>query len=120
MEPKCSMSVSACQTSVTSQRYITNKISRNGDRHLYCDPLIQSIPGEQRVCGFYCTVFHHGRDNSRVCKSCTTVGHKTGDPACPAFPEEGSILTFSGYQHVLSNCYMTNISAFDMDVPSRV
>ena len=92
---------------------------RNGDRYLYCDPLIQSIPREQRVCGFYCTVFHHGRDNSRVCKSCTMVGHKTGDPACPALPEEDSILTFSGYQHVLSNHYMTPISAFNIDVPFK-
>ena len=47
------------------------------------------------------------------------VGHKTGDPACPALPEEGSIPTFSGYQHVLSNHYMTPISAFDIDVPFK-
>ena len=29
---------------------------RNGDRYLYCNPLPQSIPRQQRVCGFYCTV----------------------------------------------------------------
>ena len=47
------------------------------------------------------------------------VGHKSGDPACPALPEEGSILTFSGYQHVLSNHYTALISAFGMDTTFR-
>ena len=92
---------------------------RNGDRYLYCNPLPQSIPRQQRVCGFYCTVYHHGRDNGRECKSCTLVGHKPGDPSCPALPEADSILAFSGYQHVLSNHYMTPICAFGMVEPFK-
>lgn len=92
---------------------------RNGDRYLYCNPLPQSIPRQQRVCGFYCTVYHHGRDNGRECKSCTLVGHKPGDPSCPALPEADSILAFSGYQHVLSNHYMTPICAFGMEEPFK-
>ena len=82
---------------------------KNGDRFLYCEPLPNSIPRQQKVCGFYCSVYHHGRDNARACKSCARVGHKSGDSECPVRVENGTILAFSGYQHPLSNHFMTPI-----------
>ena len=85
---------------------------KNGDRFFYCEPLPNSIPRQQKVCGFYCSVYHHGRDNARACKSCARVGHKSGDSECPARVDDGAILAFSGYQHPLSNHFMTPIDAF--------
>ena len=87
---------------------------KNGDRFLYCEPLPNSIPCQQEVCGFYCSVYHHGRDNAHVCKSCQVmcVSHKSGDSDCPARAEEGDVIVFSGCQHPLSNHFITLIHAF--------
>ena len=68
---------------------------KNWDRFLYCEPLPNSIPLQLKVCGFYFSVYHHGRDNACVCKLCAQVGHKSGDSEYPACVEDGIILAFS-------------------------
>ena len=87
---------------------------RNGDRFVYCQPFSPSIPRQQKICGFYCTVLHHGKDGF-ACKSCNQLGHKAGDVSCPGKAEEGSILAFRSYEHILSNHFMTPIQAFGFD-----
>ena len=90
-----------------------------GDRFLYCEPLPNSIPWQQKFCGFYCSVHHHGRDNAHVCKSCARVSYKSGDSDCPARAEEGDVIVFGGYQHPLSNHFVTLIHAFGEPEPFR-
>jgi ribA/ribD-fused uncharacterized protein len=89
---------------------------KTGDRFVYCEPFDTPIPRRQNVCGFSCDVLHHGKDGLQ-CRSCNTLGHKAGDSNCTARAEEGSILGFSGYQHPLSNHFLTPIDAFDQQKP---
>ena len=91
---------------------------KNGDRFVYCQPFQPSIPRQQKVGDFKCLVYHHGKNNYE-CRSCALTGHKAGDEQCPAKAEEDSILTFSGYQHPMSNHYLTPIVAFDQDEPFK-
>ena len=88
---------------------------RNGDRYVYCQPFSPSVPRQQKICSFFCTVLHHGKDGY-ACKSCNQLGHKPGDVRCPGRAEEGSILAFRSYEHVLSNHFMTPIHAFGSKV----
>ena len=60
-------------------------------------------------------MLHHGKDGY-ACKSCNQLGHKPGDVLCPGRAEEGSILAFRSYEHVLSNHFMTPIHAFGSEV----
>ena len=91
---------------------------KNGDRFAYCQPFQPSIPRQQKVGDFKCLVYHHGKNNYE-CRSCALTGHKAGDEQCPAKAEEDSILAFSGYQHPMSNHYLTPIVAFDQDEPFK-
>ena len=84
---------------------------KNGDRFVYCEPFNPPIPRQQKICDFHCLVFHHGKDNNQ-CKSCNILGHRSGDPQCPARAADNTILAFSGYQHPLSNHFLTPIKAF--------
>ena len=89
---------------------------KNGDRFLYCEPLPQPIPRQQRVGDYNCYVHHHGKNMQ--CKSCSQMGHKAGDAACPGRAKEDSIFAFRGYEDPLSNHYPTPIQAFDQDFKS--
>ena len=90
---------------------------KNGDRFLYCEPLPQLIPRQQRVGDHNCYVYQHGK-NTMQCKSCSQMGHKAGDAACPGRAKEESILAFRGYEDPLSNHYPTPIQTFDQDFRS--
>ena len=87
---------------------------KNGDRFVYVQPFDPPMSRQQTIAGFKCAVIHHGKGQNQ-CKSCNQNGHKVGDSACPAKAEEGSILAFRGYQHPLSNHFLTPIIAFDQD-----
>ena len=91
---------------------------KNGDRYVYCQPFNPPMPRQQRICGFYCAVYHHGKDTNN-CKSCDQSCHKAGDLVCPARAEEGSIISFSGFEHPLSNHFMTPIYAFNKAEPFK-
>ncbi len=91
---------------------------KNGDRFVYCTPFDPPISRQQKIGEFNCLVFHHGKDN-QMCRSCNTMGHRSGDARCAAKAEEGSILAFSGYQHPLSNHFLTPIKAFDLNQPFK-
>ena len=90
----------------------------NGDRFLYCEPLSTPLPRQQTICNFQCLVYHHGMNNNQ-CKSCNTLGHKSGDNHCPAKAEQGTILAFCGHQDPLSNHFPAPILAFDEDEPFK-
>ena len=58
--------------------------------------------------------------NNNQCKSCNTLGHKSGDNLfCPAKAEQGTVLAFSGHQDPLSNHFPAPIIAFDEDEPFK-
>ena len=91
---------------------------KNGDRFVYCKPFTPSLPRQQKICGFPCLILHHGK-SSNECKSCNTQGHHAGDERCSARAEKGTIYGFSGYQHPLSNHFMTPIRAFNEEEPFK-
>ena len=91
---------------------------KNGDRFVYCQPFQPSIPRQQKVGDFKCLVYHPGKSNYE-CKPCALIGHIAGDEQCPVKAEEDCILAFSGYQHPMSNHYLTPIVAFDQDEPFK-
>ena len=91
---------------------------KNGDRYMYCEPFKPPLPRQQNICGFQCLLYHHGVSNFQ-CRSCNTVGHKSGDEICPAKTAPGTVLAFSGYLHPLSNHFMTPITAFGETVPFK-
>ena len=90
---------------------------KNGDRFLYCEPLSQPIPRQQRVGNHNCYVFQHGK-HTMQCKSCNQMGHKAGDVTCPGRAKKESILPFRGYEDPLSNHFPATIEAFDQDFRS--
>ena len=85
---------------------------KNGDRFVYVQPFDPPISRNQTIAGYNCIVIHHGKDQ-RHCKSCNQSGHTVGDKNCPALADISSILAFSGYQHPLSNHYLTPLKAFE-------
>ena len=91
---------------------------KNGDRFVYCQPFEPPLPQQQKICGFPCLLFHHGK-SSNECKSCNTQGHRAGDERCSARAEKGTIYGFSGYLHPLSNHFMTPIRAFNEEEPFK-
>ncbi len=84
---------------------------KNGDRFVYSEPFDPPIPRQQKICNFNCLVFHHGKDNM-ICKACNVQGHRAGDERCAALAAEGNTLAFRGYEHPLSNHFLTPLSAF--------
>ena len=91
---------------------------KNGDRFVCCQPFETPLPRQQKICGFPCLLFHHGKSNNE-CKSCNTQGHRAGDERCSARAEKGTIYGFSGYLHPLSNHFMTPIRVFNEEEPFK-
>jgi ribA/ribD-fused uncharacterized protein len=82
-----------------------------GDRFLYCNPFDPPLEKQQQIGNFYCQIYHHGKDG-QTCRSCNTAGHRAGDALCKAKAADGSILAYIGFEHPLSNHFLTPIAAF--------
>ena len=78
---------------------------RNGDRYVYCrSPLHPVLPYVTYIGGYRCRISHQTQRD--ICKSCRHLGHKWGDPVCPAYLEEESKHhPFRGYRNPLSNMF---------------
>ena len=82
---------------------------KNGDRFLYCQRLPNSIPRQRKMCGFYCSVYHHGRDNTHVCKSGRSQIRRQWMPCCA---EEGDIIALMNTSTIYQTIFITLIHAF--------
>ena len=77
----------------------------NGDRYVYATSPIMPVMSSNAVINDQrCRVFHPSQYN--ICRVCNDAGHKTKDPACPAFTQSQDIITVVSYQNPLSNMYL--------------
>ena len=81
---------------------------KNGDRFVYAThPISPPIERQVKIAGRQCRVFHNGQNN--FCKICGLQGHRQGDSVCNAVTDNLEAVTFSSYEHPLSNSYQCSI-----------